>query len=70
MTPVVCATSMASAFNVVLNLVCIWLFADCLADLRKVRDRQKRSAQTFKLFRHRDGLRSNVDVWQCSPLCA
>ena len=42
MTPVVCATSMASAFNVVLNLVCIWLLLIVVADLRKVRDRQKK----------------------------
>ncbi len=41
MTPVVCATSMASAFNVVLNLVCIWLLLIVVADLRKVRDRKK-----------------------------
>ena len=42
MTPVVCATSMASAFNVVLNLVCIWLLLIVVADLSKVRDRQKK----------------------------
>jgi hypothetical protein len=41
MTPVVCATSMASALNVVLNLVCIWLLLIVMADLRKLRDRKK-----------------------------
>jgi hypothetical protein len=33
---------MASAFNVVLNLVCIWLLLIVVPDLRKVRDRQKK----------------------------
>lgn len=42
MTPVVCATSMASAFNVVLNLVCIWLLLIVVADLRKVRGPPKK----------------------------
>lgn len=38
MTTVVCSTSMASAFNVVLNLVCIWLLLIVMADLRKIRN--------------------------------
>jgi hypothetical protein len=38
MTTVVCSTSMASAFNVVLNLVCIWLSLIVMADLRKIRN--------------------------------
>jgi hypothetical protein len=32
---------MASAFNVVLNLVCIWLLLIVVADLRKVSDSKK-----------------------------
>jgi len=42
MTAVVCSTSMASAFYVVLNLVCIWLLLIVMADLRKIRDAGKR----------------------------
>jgi len=37
---------MASAFNVVLNLVCIWLLVIVMADLRKVRDRKKLGLDT------------------------
>src|SRR4029078_2866774 len=47
MTPVVCATSMASAFNVVLNLVCIWLLLIVVADLRKVKERKKLRPETY-----------------------
>jgi hypothetical protein len=38
MNAVVCATSMTSAINVVLNLVCIWLLFIVMADVRKIRD--------------------------------
>ena len=41
MTPVVCATSMASAFNVVLNLVCIWLLLIVVADFAQGQGAQK-----------------------------
>ena len=43
MTTVVCSTSMASAFNVVLNLICIWLLVIVVANLRKIRDSRKSS---------------------------
>jgi hypothetical protein len=38
MSTVVCATSMTSAINLVLNLVCIWLLFIVMADVRKIRD--------------------------------
>jgi len=38
MPTVVCATSMTSAINLVLNLVCIWLLVVVMADVRKIRD--------------------------------
>ena len=38
MNTVTCSTSMASAFNVVLNLACIGLLAIIMADVRKIRD--------------------------------
>jgi hypothetical protein len=38
MPTVVCATSMTSATNLVLNLVCIWLLFIVMADIRKIRD--------------------------------
>ena len=41
MTTVACSTSMASAFNVVLNLVCIWLLLIVMTDLRKIRNSGK-----------------------------
>ena len=41
MTTVACSTSMASAFNVMLNLVCIWLLLIVMADLRKIRNSGK-----------------------------
>ena len=44
MTTVTCATSMASAFNVVLNLICIWLLFIVMADVRKIRENRKGSA--------------------------
>lgn len=37
MNTVVCSTSMASAFNVVLNLACIWLLFIIMADVRQIR---------------------------------
>ena len=37
---------MASAFNVVLNLACIWLLLIVMTDLRKVRDRKKLRPET------------------------
>ena len=39
----VCSTSMTSAFNVVLNLACIWLLFVIMADVRKIRDSGKLS---------------------------
>src|SRR5262245_60434037 len=36
--PALRSTSMASAFNVVLNLACIWLLFIIMADVRKIRD--------------------------------
>ena len=53
MTPVVCAASMASAFSVMLNLVCIWLLLIVVADFAQGQGAQKNSAQTFRLFNHR-----------------
>jgi hypothetical protein len=41
MTTVACSTSIASAFNVVLNLVCIWLLVILMVDVRKLRDAQR-----------------------------
>ena len=41
MTTVACSTSMASAFNVVLNLICVWLLLIVMADLRKIRNSGK-----------------------------
>ena len=38
MSTVLCATSMTSAINLVLNLVCIWLLFIVMADVRKIRD--------------------------------
>ena len=38
MSSVVCATSMTSAINLVLNLVRIWLLFVVMADVRKIRD--------------------------------
>ena len=44
METVICGTSMTSAFNVVLNLVCIWLLLIVMADLRKIREGTVRPA--------------------------
>lgn len=41
MNTVVCSTSMASAFNVVLNLACIWLLFIIMADVRQIRNSGK-----------------------------
>ena len=41
MTSVVCAASMASAFSVMLNLVCIWLLLIVVADFAQGQGAQK-----------------------------
>jgi len=53
----VCSTSMTSAFNVVLNLACIWLLFVIMADVRKIRDSGKLSGGPWF-----SGLRPNLTL--------
>ena len=66
MTPVVCAASMASAFNVVLNLSLHLALAYCRGGFCARSGSAKDSAQTFRLFKHR-GLSLRLAIRRYAP---
>jgi hypothetical protein len=60
MTTVVCSTSIASAFNVVLNLVCVWLLLIVMADFTQDQGRRKALLAVGRVRRPVLGLRATI----------